>query len=177
MKKSIFKSQLYVFADKFDERFENLFEGKVIIEFDLHSSRRSAANDDIYTLLYILAANGQTPKSSRIVLNFDRESKKDIRAYQTIALSYNHFMGFLFDKQRGFAKLQNFDNAFKHLDNIENFRNHLSQFDITKLVKSITPSTKTEIASRTKNMVTSVDEYIALAREASYKKFLSSFAL
>jgi hypothetical protein len=177
MKTSTFKSQLYVFADKFDERFENLFEGKVIIDFDFHSRRRSAGNDDIYTLLYILAANGQTPKSGRIVLNFDRESKKDILAYQTIALSYNHFIGFLFDKKRGFSKLQNFDDAFKHLDNVENFRNHLNHFDITKLVKSITPATKTEIASKTKQMVASIDEYIVLARQTSYRKFLSSFAL
>jgi len=176
-KKSTFKSQLFVFADKFDERFENLFEGKVIVEYDFQSIVRAPISDDIYMLHSILEATGRHQKSARIVINFDRTLKKDIRAYQTIALSYGNFMGFLLQRKGDQDKLDKFHTVFARLENIEEYRNSLSHFDITQFVKSLSPATKMDIFSKNTQMIDSIDEWINVVREESYRKFLSSFAI
>jgi len=176
-RKPAFKSQLFVFADKFDERFENLFEGKVIIEYDFQSIVRAPINDDIYMLHSILEATGHHQKSARIVINFDKDLKKDVRTYQTIALSYGNFMGFLLHSKRDQDKLYKFHTVFARLENIEEYRNSLIHFDITQFVKSLSPATKMDIFSKNTQMVDSIDEWINTVRVESYRKFLSSFSI
>jgi hypothetical protein len=176
-KKLTFKSQLFVFADKFDDRFETLFEGKVIIEYDFQSIVRAPINDDIYMLHSILEATGHHQKSARIVINFDKDLKKDVRAYQTIALSYGNFIGFLLQRKKDQDKLDKFHTVFARLENIEEYRNSLSHFDITQFVKSLSPATKMDIFSKNTQMVDSIDEWINTVRVESYRKFLSSFSV
>lgn len=177
MMKPTFNSQLFVFADKFDERFENLFEGKVIIEYDFQSILRAPVNEDIYMLHSILEATGHYQKSARIVINFNRDLKKDIRAYQTIALSYGNIMGFLLHRKRDQDKLDKFHTVFNRLENIKEFRNSLGFFDITQFVKALSPAIKMDIFSKNAQMVNSMDEWINAVRVESYRKFLSSFAI
>ena len=176
-KKSTFKSQLFVFADKFDDRFEALFEGKIIFELNFPYRAEASAYDDIYTFHHILDINGQNHKSARIVVNFDRNLKKDIRAYQTVALSYANLVGFLFDGKKDRATLRNFNNMFDYLAALEVDLESLKCFDIEQLVKSIPPLSKADIDDKKNLVIDSMDEYINLSREESYRKFLSSFSV
>lgn len=176
-RKTSFNSQLFVFSDQFDDRFDNLFEGKVIIEYDFPTLLRASNSDDIYMFHSILEATGNHQKSARIIINFDKDQKKDIRAYQTTALSYGNFMGFLLRNKRDRDKLDKFHTVFTRLENIEEFRNSLSHFDITQFIKSLSPDAKMEIYFKNDRMIDSIDDWVNVVREESYRKFLSSFAV
>ncbi|MGV0981796.1 MAG: hypothetical protein ACOYB0_05500 [Polynucleobacter sp.] len=154
---------------------------------DYTASRRHSARNramlllthyaGIYMLHSILEATGHYQKSARIVINFNRDLKKDIRAYQTIALSYGNIMGFLLHRKRDQDKLDKFHTVFNRLENIKEFRNSLGFFDITQFVKALSPAIKMDIFSKNAQMVNSMDEWINAVRVESYRKFLSSFAI
>jgi hypothetical protein len=176
-KRPSFKSQLVVFADYFDDRFENLFSGKVIIEIELPIKTNQTIYGDVLILNEILQANGQKPKKARIVINFDKNLKKDLRSYQTILLSYPNISCFLLEGKRYMSTLKKFNYVFEFLEQIRYFRNDLNSFDLGFFVKATPKTSKIKISFKKLEVVNSLDEFITLTWTETYRRFLSKFSI